>query len=106
MKRHLVSASGMVKVMRTTPLESEVSCGKKNAVSLRFLRAVTAPRLGLGPGGLASGERPVVSAANPPTDRVSARWFSFIAITAAPAGAGASRRASLSTAPELNLVTP
>ena len=41
MNRHFVSASGMVKVIRTTPLESEVNCGKKNAVSFRFLRAAT-----------------------------------------------------------------
>ena len=49
MKRHLVSASGRVKVIRTTPLESEVNCGKKKAVSFRFLRAVTWLRSGFGP---------------------------------------------------------
>src|SRR5260370_42418002 len=48
MKRHLVSASGMVNVIRTTPLESEVICGKNNAVSFRFLRGETLPKSGLG----------------------------------------------------------
>src|SRR5437868_1428441 len=41
----------MVKVMRTTPLESEVNCGKKKAVSFRFFRAETLVRSGLEAGG-------------------------------------------------------
>ena len=49
--RHFVSASGMVKVIRTTPLESEVNCGKKNAVSFRFLRAATLLKSGFGAAG-------------------------------------------------------
>src|ERR1039458_1511808 len=51
MKRHFVSASGMVKIIRTTPLESEVNCGKKNAVSFRFLRAATLLKSGFGAAG-------------------------------------------------------
>src|ERR1035441_8965719 len=41
----------MVKVIRTTPLESEVNCGKKNAVSFRFLRAATLLKSGFGVAG-------------------------------------------------------
>ena len=41
-----INAAGMVKVMRTTPFESEVNCGKKKAVSFRFLRAATEAKSG------------------------------------------------------------
>ena len=41
MNFHSVSASGMVNVIRTTPLLSETSCGKKKADSFKFFRAVT-----------------------------------------------------------------
>src|SRR6185503_5766644 len=48
-KRQVVSASGMVNCSFTTPLESASSWGKKNAVSLRFLRAETFARSGEAP---------------------------------------------------------
>ena len=41
----------MANSMRTVPSASATRCGKKNAVSLRFLRAATALRSGPGPDG-------------------------------------------------------
>ena len=46
MNRHVVSASGMVNSIRTTPSASATRCGKKNAVSFRFVRAATFDRSG------------------------------------------------------------
>src|ERR1035441_2349658 len=86
--RHLVSASGMVKVIRTTPLESEVNCGKKNAVSFRFLRAATLLKSGFGAEGcLAWATAPPPAPILSDTASPAAKLNCLIIIGAAP-GAG------------------
>ena len=115
--RQRVNASGIVKLIRTTPLLSACNCGKKNADSFKFARADICCKFGVGtrPGGEGTGKAAFIGFAASPdmvmpsadrSLRVRAAGIVGAAITAPTIGAGGANASIGMAAPLAIRVTP
>ena len=94
--RHSVSASGMVNSIFTSPCLLETRCGKKKAVSFKFLRADTWVRSGLGGWAAAPPLSSSLSASRPRSSLPSAFFAKSCTSGTPTAGATASSIMALS----------